>query len=71
MSQQSEELKSLTKHPGWKQVEMYVMNAQATKLNECAKQDASTENILKNIGAFDALKRFMGWIASSSQDSEV
>ncbi len=72
MSDKSNELKSLTLAQGWKHVIEYMINTQAVKLNECSKQGACTEDILKAIGGLDALRRFMGWVENSSkQDSEV
>lgn len=72
MNDKAQELKSLQLHPGWKYIQDYVMNVQATKLNEVSKQGAISEDILKNIGGLDALRRFMGWVENSSkQDSEV
>jgi hypothetical protein len=72
MSQKSEELKSLMNHPGWKQVQEYVLGTQAMKLNDMSKPGTISEDILKSVGGLDALRRFMGWIENSSkQDSEV
>lgn len=72
MSDKSNHLKSLIAHPGWKYVQEYVVGAQGMKLNECSKAGTISEDILKNIGGLDALRRFMGWIeVSSKEDSEV
>lgn len=72
MSDKSKELKSLMLHPGWKHVEDYILDTQSIKLNEISKQGTISEDILKNVGGLDALRRFMGWVENSSkQDSEV
>lgn len=68
----AQELKSLQGHPGWKHVIEYLLNVQGIKLNEMSKQGSISEDILKNVGGLDALRRFMGWVENSSkQDSEV
>lgn len=74
MSEKSDQIKSLLIHPGWKQVEEYILSSQALKFNEIAAKDASSENILKSVGAIDSLKKLIGWVYSSAaakQDSEV
>lgn len=69
----AQELKSLLAHPGWKHVIEYIVSTQSIKFNEISKQGASSEDILKSVGAIDTLRRLMGWVEQSSQqkDSEV
>lgn len=68
--QKSKELKSMTLHPGYKHCIDYVLSSQTMKFNEIAGKGAANEDILKALGGIDALKRFVGWIESSSHRDE-
>lgn len=68
------ELASLKLHPGWKHVEEYILGSQSMLINETSQKGFSSEDTMKNIGGFNALRRFIGWMEYSSKvqkDSEV
>lgn len=69
MSEKMDELKSMMLHPGWKHCIDYILSSQTMKFNEIEKSGTPTEDILKALGGISALKRFVGWIESSSHQS--